>query len=598
MIAQSLPALLAAALTFFAASASRPAPGPHARDALLHAHDPDAAWTFAAPPRSPLPSGSSPRLSRRVYGYLPYWVSLDSSFRWDLVSDVIVFAAELTPQGAVSTWHGWPNPAFIAMAHSHGVRVHLCATLFNPSSGDSIAAFLASPSARAAAVQTLVQSIAHAGADGLNFDFEFVSSADRDAFSSFVEQARSALKAQGANFELTLAMPASTGYRGYDAVRLAAAADRLLLMEYDFHWSSAPTTGPVAPLTAVAGSSEAAEPEVQGWLLAIGPGAANAVALGVPYYGYDWPSSGPAAGANTLGVGSAVLVKDVYAAAATHGRLWDSTSQTPWTEWVATGTSHQLWYDDDRSLALKYAYANAQNLAGVMIWALGYDAGRTEMWSAIETAFGQAQSAPAALSITSVSYSPLSLNAGSLVVATVHVTNTGGTTLPAVAPAPGTAYDETQSATGSIAGSFRVALDVEDRPASQLDHPWRWGLPAPLAPGASAVIEAPVRLERAGTRTLFAAVIQEGAGVVQDGFAPTAILVAGAADGGAADAGGVGQPNPDGGTGTGVASSGGCASGDAGWIGLAALLLFCGTSWQRRNAETELRVSTRQDGDP
>src|SRR5262249_55552786 len=68
------------------------AAGPHARDALEHAQDPDAAWVTAAP----VPvrtAASAPAVTRRVYGYLPYWESIDlANYRWDLITDVIAFS--------------------------------------------------------------------------------------------------------------------------------------------------------------------------------------------------------------------------------------------------------------------------------------------------------------------------------------------------------------------------------------------------------------------------------------------------------------------------------------------------------------------------
>ena len=46
-----------------------------------------------------------------------------------------------------------------------------------------------------------------------------------------------------------------------------------------------------------------------------------------------------------------------------------------------------MWYDDSLSLSLKYQFAKEQQLAGVGMWALGYDEGHDELWGAIESQF-------------------------------------------------------------------------------------------------------------------------------------------------------------------------------------------------------------------
>lgn len=487
--------------------------GPHAADAQAHAGDPEAAWVRERPQLVQRAATSGPALTRRVYGYLPYWESIDlANYRWDLISDVIAFSAGIGTDGSVSNTHSLPGAALVSAAHAHGVNVHLGATLFNSSGGSEIATFLASSSARAAAVShlaTLAQGI-----EGVDLDFEFVPSASRAQFTSFVQQLHAALP--GA--EVSIAMPASTGYTGYDAAALSEVAT-LLLMEYDYHWRTAPTSGAVSPLPPVESGVNT--------FLAVAPAAK--IAMGVPYYGYDWPTATTSAGSSTTGAGSTVLFSAVFGKFSTYGRLWDSTSQTPWYRYSASSQNHQGWADDEQSLALKYDFVNAKNLRGIMIWALGYDGARTESWDAIKAAFGATAppppTSPGALQIVSATFTPGSLDPAQNVTATLHVRNVGGQTLSPTAPPPDTIYDEPQSSTGSIDGTWRLALDVADRPAAQQAHPWRWGLASSLAPGAEADVTVQVTLERSGNRSLWAAVIHEGVDVPQDSVGTTNVLV-------------------------------------------------------------------------
>src|SRR5207245_2015906 len=101
-----------------------------------------------------------------------------------------------------------------------------------------------------------------------------------------------------------------------------------------------PTAGPNAPLTRGGFWSAAVEDAVNGFLAVV---PAGSLAMGVPYYGYDWPTTAQTPGASTTATGTTVLVKNVYTDFATYGRLWDSPSQTPWFRYGG----HQAWCDDD-----------------------------------------------------------------------------------------------------------------------------------------------------------------------------------------------------------------------------------------------------------
>jgi len=567
-MAGARPLLLALLLAAPIRAQSQETDGPHARQAALHASEPDAPWTrLTASDLPPVPRTSShPRVTRRVHGYLPYWENLDpASFRWDLVTDVIAFSAALTSAGAVSNWHGWPQTGLIAAAHARGVRVHLCATLFNSSSTNAVSTFLSSASARSAATRTLVQAVRDAGADGLNLDLEpFPTSRSAD-MTAFVAQVRTAFETAVPGGELSLAMPAIAS-QAPDAAALAANA-LLLSMQYDYHWGSSPTTGAVAPLPSVTG-------QVDAYLRRIAP---SVFSLGVPWYGFDWPASGAAPGASTTARAAPVFARDAVVRAAQFGRKWDAPSQTPWYTYTSAGQRHQAWYDDSQSLALKYSLANDRNLAGVMIWALGYEPPQGDFWTAIETAFagGPEPQTGVSLRLDGTVFTPLRIRAGEEVRVLFSVTADGTQAVDAASPAPGTVYDERSDAPAAPANAFRLAADVDDRPLSRTPNPWRWGLASPLAPGGQRVVEGRIRLVSPGMRVLRAAVVREGVGVVQSDVGVTAVEVlppeipdAGPADAGRPpdhfDAGS--EPQPDAGMDAGatVADAGRPGTVDAG----------------------------------
>ncbi|MBS2023633.1 MAG: hypothetical protein JST92_14615 [Deltaproteobacteria bacterium] len=583
--------------------------GLHAREVFAHQGEPDAPWTRerATPGISTslqLPRSSAAKvLQQRVYGYLPYFSSIDAAtFRWETVSDLVLFSADLTKTGTVSSYHGFPQTAMIQAAHQHGVRCHLGVTLFNTSADSAvISGFLANASAESAAISTLVAKVKAAGIEGINLDFEFVPSASRAAYSAFVKQFADALHAELPSAELTLAVPPGLGYKGYDPAALSSAADRLLIMFYDYYWGSAPNTGPVAPLTKGSFWGASVTTDLDTYLT-VAPAAK--LAMGVPYYGYDWAAASASRNAKTSSKGTAVLVKSAIPNGAQRGRIWDADSQTPWYTYVdSSGARRQAWYDDDQSLALKFRTAKTKVIAGAMIWALGYDTGQPQVADALMNELG-AEPAPVdagtpdsgvppvgpSLTITEASFAPAELKAGEIVTATIKVKNTGDQSLIAAAPPPDTLYDESQSATGAINGTFRVALDADGRDANLPALPWRWGLDAPLAAGAEVTLTARVRLNHAGLRNLWAAVVEEGTGTLQDNVSVTPIQVDGpdagtSTDGGTASNGDGGRdPGPPDGTTTVAAQSSGCSSAAPGALALLVLILFALSRQKSRRA--------------
>jgi hypothetical protein len=120
--------------------------------------------------------------------------------------------------------------------------------------------------------------------------------------------------------------------------------------------------------------------------LAVGVAPAKLL-LGVPWYGYDWPVSSNRREAITTGSATAYFCNQLDTEAITDGRIFDSTTETPWFSYQAGSQWHETWYEDSTSLALKYQFANSKNLAGIGIWALSYQPDGAQFWDGIKSAF-------------------------------------------------------------------------------------------------------------------------------------------------------------------------------------------------------------------
>lgn len=66
---------------------------------------------------------------------------------------------------------------------------------------------------------------------------------------------------------------------------------------------------------------------------------------------------------------------------------YDSISETAYLNFIENGEHTQIWFDDARTLGKKYDFINEKGLAGVGIWALGYDNGHDELWEVLGQKF-------------------------------------------------------------------------------------------------------------------------------------------------------------------------------------------------------------------
>ena len=81
--------------------------------------------------------------------------------------------------------------------------------------------------------------------------------------------------------------------------------------------------------------------------------------------------------------------KDIPALIASTGASpqWDAESSSPFFNYQASdGSSHVVWYEDAKSIPLKSALAASYKLAGVSVFALGYE--DSSFWQALRAGSG------------------------------------------------------------------------------------------------------------------------------------------------------------------------------------------------------------------
>ena len=283
----------------------------------------------------------------------------------------------------------------VEIARRMGVPVTPSITDSLPSGG--MAAVLADPTRRAAHVAMLVAFATDGGYDGLDIDYEQFAFADdrstwattRPNWVSFVSELAAAL--HGAGLTLSVSIPpvydagqtSDSGYWVYDYASIAPMVDRIRVMAYDY---APDAPGPVAPLEWVH--------RVVDGVTAVA-GDRDKLVLGVPLYGYNFPTKVSGTCPTDQDVGRTVVrTRDAVALFAKRAAATSFDQTTG--EWTATYTirfadattacvqTRVAGYLDAAAVVARAEIARTAGWAGISLWAFGYD--DQSVWDALVAA--------------------------------------------------------------------------------------------------------------------------------------------------------------------------------------------------------------------
>lgn len=333
-------------------------------------------------------------LTKRMFGWHAIGTS-SASYVWQSLTDLSYFSYQvdyLTGNAVNATQlNNWGNNATVLAAKANGVNVNLAVTFFGNST--TFGNFFGNATAQQTLITNLVNHVVTADVKGLNIDFEGagLSTTHAAAFTTFLGNLRTQLLAVRPTAEISIDIQGSAVASANYITNLNTVVDLLILMGYDYYWSTQNYPGPIAPTWQF--PKAAADPNGHGnvandlnTMLRFAP--KEKVLLAMPYYGRRWrttngcvlPADGNAAPIstqtytqfrdNTSGYYNTTL-RDPYSFAAYH--CFDDINVVP----------NQQFIDDAYSLQTKYDLIHQQGLAGGAMWRLGYDAGYTDLWDLI-----------------------------------------------------------------------------------------------------------------------------------------------------------------------------------------------------------------------
>jgi spore germination protein len=214
--------------------------------------------------------------------------------------------------------------------------------------------------ARGNLIANIVDTITEMGFEGVNIDFEFILSEDRDNFTQFVGDVTTAVNELGYEVTVDLAPKTSSNqsgllYEGKDYMGLGNASNRAFVMTYEWGYTYGPAMA-VAPINKVRQVLEYAITQIP----------SEKISMGIPNYGYDFiqPYVRGESKAKTIGnieaVNIAINNNSII--------MFDEISKTPFFSYVEDNITHEVWFEDARSIFEKYKLIKEYNLYGFGCW--------------------------------------------------------------------------------------------------------------------------------------------------------------------------------------------------------------------------------------
>lgn len=275
---------------------------------------------------------------------------------------------------------------YVNYAHQSGLEVWAVLRDFHGgiNSYDETYQVLSYTSKRTRLIDQTVAAALELGVDGINLDFELISTQCGENYVQFVRELSVRCRQNGLVFSVDDYVPQPYNEH-YDLEEQGAVADYVILMGYDEHTDSSYEAGSVASLGYLEdGITDALEKVPETKLIAA-----------VPFYTRLWfetpktedelaAEAGTEAASYPDKISSEALGMDeAQEAVANAGAQvqWDDRTKQNYAEWEADGGTYKIWLEDNQSLEEKLKVIRDNQLAGVAEWRLGWE--NPSVWSLI-----------------------------------------------------------------------------------------------------------------------------------------------------------------------------------------------------------------------
>ncbi len=314
------------------------------------------------------------------------------NYNFPMLWGISYFSYSVKPEtGNYKSIHQWKTTALIDSAKVNGCKIFLSVSNFGSKNN---ALFLKNPKAQNTLIDSLSNLLAYRNADGINIDFEGVSKENKEDFTKFIILISTKLKQANPDYMVSLCLYAIDWNNIFDIKKIDQYIEFYTLMGYDYYGSFSKTTGPVSPLANSKQFGNGLQASVRyyenkGVRL-------KKLITGLPYYGAEWYTKSPKTGANVTKFRSHPSYKSIRKIDIDSLKIpvqFDPKSSSSYLimKDSSNNTYRQLFFEDSKSLSVKYDWIKDKKIGGVGIWALGYDNGYSELWNLLYDKFSQEQ---------------------------------------------------------------------------------------------------------------------------------------------------------------------------------------------------------------
>lgn len=278
------------------------------------------------------------------------------------------------------------DAAYVNYAHQAGLEVWAVLRDFHGgiSSYEETLEVLSYTSKRNQVIDQVIAAALSAGVDGINLDFELVSTECGEHYVQFVRELSVRCRQNSLVFSIDNYVPQPYNQH-YDIEEQGIVADYVVIMGYDEHTDGSYETGSVASISYLENGIADALTSV----------SAEKLIAGVPFFTRLWfetPKSeeelAQEAGTEAASYpnkisSSAYGMEDAAAAVSAAGvqAQWDETTKQNYAQWEADGGTYKIWLEDTASLEEKLKVIKSNELAGVAEWSLGQES--SDVWDLI-----------------------------------------------------------------------------------------------------------------------------------------------------------------------------------------------------------------------
>ncbi len=308
-----------------------------------------------------------------VAGYYPSWLKADlpaENIDIDNLTHVLHSFVRPGADGSLNYNSDFLYPRLNSFVSAAGKKIMVA--LGGWGGSDGFPAMAADSQSRDIFIKNITEFCIEHNYDGIDIDWEHPANAeDRENLVILVREIRKAFDESGRDLLITMAVTAgSWNGQWIDYPSLIDFIDWFGCMTYDFHGSWTTHAGHNSPLYSSNQDFCGSVNDGFKYLNSTRKVPKEKILIGIPFYGREFNASrlyGPGSGGDVTYQYNEIipLINNGWT------YCWDNISMVPYL--VKTDSTKLITFDDTLSVRLKCNYALEKELAGVMIWALGFD---------------------------------------------------------------------------------------------------------------------------------------------------------------------------------------------------------------------------------